>query len=89
MELETIVKYGSGRACFKIRREDAGIYYASLVYFEGDKKTRPPQEITLIRGIRQWTGSHDSTELLNQLGKSIEDLYNRSLASSKKIIQID
>jgi len=77
MELNANVKYGNGSACFVIRKENPGIYYAYLIYFDGDKKLAPPQNITLVRGIRQWTGSFDEPELLNDLGKVIEEAYRK------------
>ena len=72
MELEAIVNYGSGKACFKIRREEPGIYHASLLYFEGNKKEGPPKDLVLMRGIRYWTGSYENRTLLNDLGNKIE-----------------
>ncbi len=77
MELNANVKYGNGCACFIIRKENPGIYYAHLIYFDGDKKLSPPQKITLVRGIRQWAGSLDKPQLLNDLGKVIEEAYQK------------
>jgi hypothetical protein len=81
MELNANVKYGNGSACYIIRKENPGIYYAHLVYFDGHQKSAPPQNITLIRGIRQWKGSLDDRELLNELGKIIEEAYHQKLSS--------
>ena len=77
MELNANVKYGDGCARFAIRKENPGIYYAHLVYFDGDRKFSPPQKITLVRGIRQWTGSFDEPGLLNELGSVIEEAYHK------------
>ena len=79
MELEAIVNYGNGRACFKIQKENPGIYHARLLYFEGNKKQSPPKELVLMRAIRYWTGSHENKALLNELGKKIEDVLNDSI----------
>ena len=76
MEFEANVKYGKGRACFKVRKENPGIYFANLIYFEGDKKKAPPETITMVRGIRRWTGSCEDPALLNELGKVIEELFH-------------
>lgn len=84
MEFDANVKYGKGSACFRVRKENPGIYYADLVYFDGDKKKTPPKTITLVRGIRQWTGSCEDPELLNELGKIIEELYHLPLTSKSK-----
>lgn len=77
MKLDAIVKHGNGRAHFKIRRENPGIYYASLVKYDGSWQFKPPEEITLVRGVRQWTGSHEDETLLSQLGKVIEEAYSK------------
>lgn len=77
MKLEAVVKYGNGRARFKISKENPGIYYANLLHFDGSKEFCPPSEITLIRGVRQWTGSHEDEALLNDLGKVIEQSFNK------------
>jgi hypothetical protein len=74
MELNAIVKYGGGFAKFLIRKENTGIYYANLMHFDGEGN-RLPEKITLVKGIRQWTGSFDDSELLNGLGKVIEEGY--------------
>lgn len=78
MELNANVKYGNGNASFLIRRDSPGVYHAELLYFEGDKKLSPPKKITMVRGIRQWAGSCESVDLLNHLGKIIEEFYLNS-----------
>jgi len=75
IELNANVKFGDGIACFRIQKENAGVYCADLIYFDGKKKLSPPEKITLLRGIRQWAGSYDDVELLNELGKIIEEAY--------------
>lgn len=80
MQMEVIVNYGKGRACFKIRKENPGIYYADLLYYDGINKQDLPEKITLIRGIRHWTGSFNDPTLLNELGKIIEESYSRSVS---------
>jgi hypothetical protein len=77
MGVFTRVKYGKGEACFLIRKENPGIYLARLTYYNGDRTDNPPDEITLIRGSRHWTGSFADNTLLNELGKSIEDLFSK------------
>ena len=72
MELEAKVNYGRGLACYRIRREAPGIYFADLAYYDGDPSRQPPAAISLIRGVRQWTGSCDDDSLLNEIGRIIE-----------------
>jgi hypothetical protein len=83
MEMEATVNYGDGKACFKIAKENPGVYQARLLYFEGSKKLCPPKEIVLIRGIRYWAGSHDDDDLLNKLGKIIEGFLNEAKANEE------
>lgn len=75
MDLKVNVKYGNGNACFMIHRESPGIYSACLVYFDGPEEFLPPSNITLVRGVRQWTGSYNNIDLLNELGKIIEESH--------------
>jgi hypothetical protein len=72
VEFETRVKYNSAYASFRIQKERAGIYTAYLISFDGDDIHTPPEEITLLKGIRNWTGSIDDEVLLEQLGASID-----------------
>jgi hypothetical protein len=83
MELEVTVSYGDGKACFKIVKENPGVYHARLLYFEGSKKLSPPKEIVLIRGIRCWAGSFEDDDLLNKLGKPIENFLNDAKANEE------
>jgi hypothetical protein len=76
MDLKANVKYNNGNACFTIHKDSPGVYHADLVYFDGDNKFSPPKKITLVRGIRQWAGSYDNSDLLNELGKIIEESYS-------------
>ncbi len=78
MEIMTSVSYKGALAHFLIRRENPGIYYADLVNYEGEEKKRPPKGITLIRGVRSWSGSVDDDFLLLKLGKAVEEAYTNS-----------
>lgn len=78
MEMEAKVKYGQGLACYQIRREAPGIYFADLAYYDGEGSRMPPAAISLVRGIRQWTGSCDDDGLLNEIGKIIEEHLSES-----------
>ncbi len=75
MDLQAYVKYNEGEACFRVLKEEPGLYFAELLYFEGEPANKPPEEITLVRGIRCWAGSHDNKDLLTELGKQIEAFY--------------
>jgi hypothetical protein len=72
MEFEAVVPYGSGKAWYRISKENPGIYCASLLNFDPEGEPYPPSEITLIRGIRSWKGSENDETLINLLGQLIE-----------------
>jgi hypothetical protein len=76
MNLKANVKYGGTHSCFMIYKDSPGVYHAHLVYFDGDQNLSPPEKITLIRGMRKWTGSCEDSTLLNELGKIIEEHFS-------------
>jgi hypothetical protein len=78
MELLVSVNFRGALAHFKIRVETSGICFATLERYDGDKYKSPPKEITLMRGVRQWTGSNDDQFLLFELGKAIDDRLRES-----------
>lgn len=69
--MEARIAYKNGRACFTISRESEGLFTAHLVSFDGNGTPPPPYEITLLKGIRNWTGSVEDDVLLDELGKFI------------------
>ena len=77
MEFEANVRYGDGEACFRIFRENPGVYYAELLYVEGGVNKFPVKDLTLVRGIRHWAGSSDDSHLHNKLGKVIESFLQK------------
>jgi hypothetical protein len=72
MDFEAKINYGDGEACFRVFRENPGVYYAELLYYTGIRNKRPVDELTLVRGIRYWAGSSDDALLHGSLGKVIE-----------------
>jgi hypothetical protein len=79
MEFEAAISYGSGKARFRITKENPGIYYACLLNFDKVNEQFPPSKITLIRGIRCWRGSDHDDRLINALGHLIEDYFMTQL----------
>lgn len=71
-EMKVMIRYKSGKACFRIHEESAGIYTACLLFFNGINKEELPKEITLVKGIRNWTGSMEDDMLLSELGEFID-----------------
>lgn len=72
MELETVIQFNDGLAYYAISPESNGIYQARLLRYEGSHDRLPPTEVILVKGYRQWSGSSERQDLLNQIGKAIE-----------------
>ena len=72
MELSAVVPFGGGKAYYSVSPESTGVYQARLRNFEGNPVSPPPSEIILVRGVKQWSGSVDSVELLRELGNAID-----------------
>jgi hypothetical protein len=84
MEMTATVEFKGALAHFNIRKDNAGLYYASLTQYDGNPSEAPPEEITILRGIRQWTGSYNDDLLLSRLGKMIEDRLLNSIDKDRK-----
>jgi hypothetical protein len=67
------VIYRGALAHFNIDSDCSGIYYAHLLDYQGVSEENPPTEITLMRGIRKWTGSCNDGTLLFNIGTCIEE----------------
>ena len=78
VELEVQVIYRGSDACFSIRPESRGIYTASLMSFSGESGQRPPEKITLLKGVRNWAGSIEDDILLSELGKFIDSNWHQN-----------
>ena len=72
MEMKAVVPFEDGMAHYLVSPESSGIYQARLVEFEGSTDRKPPEEVILVRGYRQWSGSYERQDLLNSLGEAIE-----------------
>jgi hypothetical protein len=72
MEMKAVVPFGEGMAHYLVSPESSGIYQARLVDFEGTAERKPPDEVILVKGYRQWSGSYERQDLLNSLGEAIE-----------------
>jgi hypothetical protein len=72
MEMKAVVPFGEGMAHYIVSPESSGIYQARLVEFVGTADRMPPEEVILVKGYRQWSGSYDRQDLLNSLGDAIE-----------------
>lgn len=72
MEMKAVVQYLGNWAHYAITPESDGIYNAQLTRYDGPEVVTPPEKILLVRGPRQWVGSHDERILLDELGWSID-----------------
>lgn len=71
MEIKAMVKYRGRFAEYRIGQESEGIYFASMVHYEGGTVT-PPDQLLLTRGVRHWKGSSDEQPLIDELGEVID-----------------
>ncbi len=78
MGMNAIVPFDGGEAHYIVSPASNGIYQAQLIDFKGASNIQPPPEVILVKGYRQWSGSYDRQDLLNQLGEAIENERNRS-----------
>lgn len=72
MELRTIMYVNGGEACYSLASDGRGMFQAMLLHYNGDPNGMPPQCITLVRGLRKWTGSSDNEQVLQYLGEVID-----------------
>lgn len=72
MHLDIVVPFQNAPAHYAVWKEAEGIYLAVLQNYEGAISQSPPLRVVLVKGIRNWTGSNDHPELINQLGRAVE-----------------
>jgi hypothetical protein len=73
MKVTASVEFKGGTAHFAIRSANSGIYHANLLRYEGNTFDTPPNEVTIIRGVRQWTGSCNEDLQIEKLGEVIAE----------------
>lgn len=71
--MDIVVSYQSAPARYSVIKEAEGIYLAELQNYTGDPGRLPPLRVVLVKSFRAWTGSCDHPELLNSLGRAIEN----------------
>jgi hypothetical protein len=86
MHLDITVSYRNALAYYSVLKEAEGIYLAILQKYEGDREQAPPLRIVLIKSIRNWTGSFEHSELINGIGKAIEEVNNTTPVRKSKLI---
>jgi len=71
--VKAVVQFEGGLAHYVVSPESNGIYQARLLQYEGGSPDKaPPSEVILVRGYRQWSGSDERQDLLNEIGNAIE-----------------
>jgi hypothetical protein len=72
MDFKAVVRFEGGIAQYHICPESNGIYQARLLHYDGHSTRLPPMEVILVRGYRQWSGSYERQDFLNEIGSAIE-----------------
>lgn len=73
MEFTVAVPYFDAVACYKIIPDHQNIYHAQLISYDGSPDYDPPPSVlVLVKGVRNWLGSSDHQDFLNELGNVIE-----------------
>jgi hypothetical protein len=72
MDFKAEVQFEGGLAHYQICPESNGIYQAQLLHYDGSSTRLPPMEVILVRGYRQWSGSYERQDFLNEIGSAIE-----------------
>jgi hypothetical protein len=72
MHLDIVVPFHQAPAHYSVLKEAEGIYLAVLQHYEGTPSQCPPDRIVLLKSFRNWTGSTDQAEFVNQLGWAID-----------------
>lgn len=78
MKLELMLIYNGGNAFYKIHQEEVGIFTAYLISFDGKATQAPPEIITLVKSVRNWTGSAEDDSLIRDLGDLIDSYYSQT-----------
>lgn len=73
MKLKAVVQFLGDRAHYSVTQVKKGIYDAHLLRYEGSSGVTPPQNVTLVRGVRHWVGSYDEPYFVDELGQAIEE----------------
>lgn len=72
MEFKAIVNFLGSLAHYRVRTEAKGVFAAHLEKYEGPDSVSPPEEVTLVRSVRHWSGSYSEQYFIDELGEEIE-----------------
>jgi hypothetical protein len=73
MRWQAEVRFLGEKAHYTVTQVRRGLYDAHLVRYEGPSGVTPPQDVTLVRGVRHWVGSYEESYFVEELGRAIED----------------
>jgi hypothetical protein len=68
--MKAVVVYKGALAHYFITQEKPDVFNASLLEYRGEGQ--PVPHITLVRGMRHWSGSVEDESLLQELGAAID-----------------
>jgi len=74
VKLSTTIRIGKSRAEFELSPKGPGMYQADLKGIKGKPNQPPPSSIILVRNVREWSGSCDDDNLINTLGRVIDQM---------------
>lgn len=63
-------------AHYSVITETEGVCHARLVSFDGPVADTPPDSVILIRGVRRWTGSYSDPQLVELLGRALDECFH-------------
>jgi len=72
VKLNATIRIGQSRAEFELSPRGPGMYQADLKGIKGRPSQPPPSSIILVRNVREWSGSCDDDNLINSLGRVID-----------------
>jgi hypothetical protein len=74
VKLNATIKIGEAKADFEFSPRGPGLYQANLKSITGRPSHPPPSTIILVRNVREWSGSCDDDNLINSLGRVIDQM---------------
>ncbi|MGI8598876.1 MAG: hypothetical protein ACR2KB_06425 [Chitinophagaceae bacterium] len=72
MEHKVVISYGGGLAHYVIIPEHEGIFQAHLLRYDGRPDHAPQAKLTLIKGKDNWSGNSDRKDVIEQIGKILD-----------------
>jgi hypothetical protein len=75
MEMKTVTFYNGYLAHYLVAKGEDGYFTATLFRYDGKATIHPPITITLKKEGRHWSDGNSCSELVEDLGKAIEQQW--------------